>query len=222
MAFDFRLPEAYRSVDFRVFEGLLKLTASTIKGNIDSVTKLVDIEHCPTDFVEFLGDRIGYEYNYNTSTQANKELLKHWWEMLQNKGNIRGLKLAVAFAFICLRFIASEEDFTWEDLLEITSYISMVTISITYSTGVIEILYPEVLGTTTDIEDLIEHFLPYVMPAGMTYLLTPAEVIPTEETIVVSESLTVGDALYTDDDFASYDEDVEFGFSEVSTDENLD
>lgn len=182
-AFDVRLPEAYRSTDFKTFEGLSKIILSEAKFDIDRLTRLNDSEHCPEHLLSLLCNKIGMPYFTNAIPAVNRQILRCWRWMIKNKGSQPAIKLMSSLAM--MSFVENAEDIS-----TIIYYTNTVDVYLrTFKTlesgesfenytrirNYIQIFYETIPGfTNSEIEDRILEYINYVRPASWRVVFQPA------------------------------------------------
>ena len=182
MAFGFKLPDAYKCVDFNVFEALLRILTTVEKGEIDDIVNLCDPDECPDLFLPLLASKIGYDYFYGTTFKINREIIRNFTWMIKNKGNRIGLRLATSLALLISKGDMTDKGI-WDN-------ISAISIETTFSdnplTANLKITYPTIENPAYDTEEAIKRMLKYVLPAGIgTVTLQPAIVSINSTTIKV-------------------------------------
>lgn len=178
-AFDVRLPEAYRSVDFKVFEGFGKITLGMCKEDINNLSFLNSAEKCPDVLLPYLCKKIGMPYFNCAIPYVNRKILSCWRWMIKNKGSYSALTLMAAFAV--MSFTKTKEELK-DDLF----YIYSVDVYLkTFKTinkvpfidirNYIEVYYqlPDDMAQET-MEERLMMFLDYVRPASWRIRFQPA------------------------------------------------
>lgn len=165
------VPLAYsRSREYQVFLKLLDLIINASKAEVDNFVDLINPDKCPDHMLPLLATYVGYEYDYRESYDANRLIIKHYNELIRNRGSSVGISLAVSLA------ITATGNFSDIDLL------SLFRVDYDEKVGKINVYvyYPDYISK---IKDLIE----VVRPAGVRYELIPAEYINTIEKINVHD-----------------------------------
>lgn len=178
-AFDVRLPEAYRSTDFKVFEGLGKIALGICKEDINNLSYLNSIEKCPDNLLPYLCKKIGMPYFSCAIPYLNRKMLSCWRWMIKNKGSYSALTLMAAFAV--MSFTKTKEELK-DDLFYIYSVDVYLRTSKTINKqkyihirNFIEVFYelPETITQET-MEERLMMFLDYVRPASWRIKFQPA------------------------------------------------
>lgn len=165
------VPLAYsRSREYQVFLKLLDLLINASKSEVDNFVDLINPDKCPDHMLPLLASYVNYDYDYRESYEANRLIIKHYNELIRNRGSDIGISLAVSLA------ITATGNFSDIDLL------SLFRVDYDEDKGKINtyVYYPEYISK---MKDLIE----VVRPAGVRYEIIPAEYINTVEKINVHD-----------------------------------
>lgn len=210
MAFGFKLPDAYRCVDFNVFEALLRMLTTVEKGEIDDIVNLCDPDECLDLFLPLLASKIGYEYFYDTTFKINREIIRNFTWMIKNKGNRIGLRLATSLALLI-----SKGDMTDKGIWDNISAISIeTTLSDNPLTATIRIIYPTIDNPAYNTEDAINHMLKYVLPAGIGQVILQPAIVSINNTTVKIDLNKEGNK--TESIKTNYDNYDEFNIGQAS------
>lgn len=183
-AFNVQLPDAYRSVDFKVFEGFSKISMGVCKEDINNLTFLNSADKCPNNLLPLLCGKIGMPYFNNAIPYVNRQILKCWRWMMKNKGSQPAMRLMCSFAL--MSFAKSESD-----VKNIIYYSSSIDVYLrTYKTivreGQLDLIYPNIRNyieifyeqiPDLDIEVIekrLLEYLNYVRPASWRVKFQPA------------------------------------------------
>ena len=192
-----------QSRDIQAFCKLFDLMFNSVKTDIDYYINLIDFDGCPDNLLPLLASYVGYKYDYTESYDTNRLIIKHYPEMIRNRGSEVGVSLATALSVNALGEIDKVEA------------LSMFKINYVREENkiYIYIFFPSNLSK---IRDLIE----VVRPAGCGILLVPADVIQTIDGIEIHTYTTQQKYAY---DITRYSvgSDDKVGFGEV-TNQNRD
>lgn len=183
-SFDVKLPNAYRSTDFKTFEGLAKMVLSVCKQDINDITVLNNADRCPEHFLPFLCSKIGMPYFKNAIPYVNRQMLKLWRWMIKHKGTEDAMRLMTSFAL--MSFSKSQEE-----VKTILYYANSVDLYVRTFKNMynpldggtkyihirpyIEIFYESIPGIEEEvIENRIMEFIDYVRPASWRIRFQPA------------------------------------------------
>ena len=197
MVIDQKLPDAYRCVDFDIFEAMLKIVANVYKSKIDHVTDLCSAQQCPDRFLPLLASKIGYSYIYETTPAVNREIIANFCMMIRNKGNRIGIRLAVSLGLLVSSGVVTNKG-VWDTIYS-------VSVDVSYSSdGVaLNITFPEIADPLIDTSEAINLMLNYALPAGVTSVtLTPATVQNVSTTVLTDMT----DSDYTESQYSTSDE----------------
>ena len=141
-----------QSRDIQALCKTLDLLINDFKTNSDYWTTLIDVDSCPDKLLPLLASYVGYKYDYTESYSSNRLIIKHYPEMIRNRGSEIGMSLATALSVNTLGEIDRVEA------------LAMFNIYYTQNEGKVKIYiyYPSNLSK---IRDLIE----VVRPARMCF-----------------------------------------------------
>lgn len=198
MAFDFRLPESMRSVDFTTFEALYKITLGVIKGDIDDISHLQSPDSCPDHMLPLLAGRIGMEYRNDAIPIVNREIIKNWWWAMKHKGTAEALQLMASLAL--LTYSVSTDS--------VGVYNRSVDIAIDRTTGerYIRISYQPVdesIATIEEQEKRMTDYIELVRPAGFSIRFTKSEFSHVYINMDAQHAVSVTPEQYTKERFSS-------------------
>lgn len=93
------LPQVLSSSrDMQALCKVLDLLINSCKTNIDYWVSLIDFDTCPDNLLPLLASYVGYKYDYTESYDTNRLIIKHYPEMVRNRGSKVGLSLATALS----------------------------------------------------------------------------------------------------------------------------
>lgn len=239
MSFECRLPDAYRSVDFKTFEAIYKIVLGAVKKDIDNLTTINNPSLCVEHLLPLLAAKVGMPYFTETLPYVNRQILKNWWWAIQHKGTEASMKMMACFAI--MSFITSKEG-----VKSMLSYLSSVEVFLKrYTTRTvdsisvdefkikpyIEVLYESLSTVSTQKqEERLLQFLNLVRPAGWKIMFKPAAIvreggdgkglviISSDETITQTEAPYIDSTVmneYPDSGAAGYNEHYGVDFSEI-------
>lgn len=186
-----------QSRDMQAFCKILDLLINSYKLNTDYYISLIDFDACPDKLLPLLASYVGYKYDYNESYDTNRLIIKHFPEMIRNRGSEIGMSLAAALSVNATGDI---------DKIE-----ALAMFRFRYVRGenklYIYIYFPSDLKK---MRDLIE----VVRPAGCGVQLVAAEIIDTVDGIEISDYVDPRAYKY-DITRYSVDREDKVGFSEV-------
>lgn len=188
-----------QSRDMQAFCKLFDLLINSCKTNTDYWISLIDFDSCPDQLLPLLASYVGYKYDYTESYDTNRLIIKHYPEMIRNKGSEIGMSLATALSVNALGEIDKVEA------------LAMFRIEYTAdASGNIKI-YIYFPSNLSKIRDLIE----VVRPAGVGLELVAADVIQTIDGIKIHNYTKALTYAY---DLTRYSvgSDSRVGFSEVT------
>lgn len=191
------------SRDMQAFCKIFDLLINHFKTNADYWISLIDFDQCPNHLLPLLASYVGYKYDYEESYSTNRLIIKHYPQMIHNRGSELGMSLATALSVNALGEI---------DKIEALSMFHIEYVS-SDSKIKIYIYFPSNLSK---IRDLIE----VVRPAGCGVELVPADIIQTIDGIKI-HSFAVGTKYAYDITRYSVGSEDRVGFSEV-TNQNRD
>ena len=197
------VPYAYsKSREYQVFCKLLDLVINASKSEVDNFINLINPDKCPDHMLPLLASYVGYEYDYNEKYTANRVIIKHFNNLIRNRGNQIGIGLAIALA------ITATGAFDDIDL------VSLFRISYDRETNTINIyLYYD--RYLSKVKDLIE----VVRPAGTRIKIVPAESISTIDQIAIGDYITdENKEKYFGSDRYKVSKNTRVGFAEVAGD----
>lgn len=186
-----------QSRDMQAICKILDLLINSFKTNSDYWVSLVDFDSCPDRLLPLLASYVGYKYDYTESYDTNRLIIKHYPNMIRNRGSEIGLSLATALSVNALGEIDKVEA------------LSMFHIDYKQSDTSIKI-YIFFPSNLSKIRDLIE----VVRPAGCGLELIPADIIQTIDGIQI-HSYEYGTKYPYDITRYSVDEKSKVGFGEV-------
>lgn len=192
-----------QSRDIQALCKVLDLLINSFKTNSDYWVNLIDFDSCPDQLLPLLASYVGYKYDYTESYDTNRLIIKHYPEMIRNRGSEIGMALATALSVNALGEIDKVEA------------LNMFHINYERSEKKIKI-YIYFPSNLSKIRDLIE----VVRPAGCGLELIPADVIQTIDGIQI-HSYEYGTKYPYDITRYSVDTKSKVGFSEV-TNQNKD
>lgn len=191
------------SRDMQAFCKIFDLLINHFKTNADYWVSLIDFDECPDHLLPLLASYVGYKYDYEESYSTNRLIIKHYPQMIHNRGSEIGISLATALSVNALGEI---------DKIEALSMFHIEYVS-KDSKIKIYIYFPSNLSK---IRDLIE----VVRPAGCGIELVPADIIQTIDGIKI-HSYAVANKYAYDLTRYSVGNDDRIGFAEV-TNQNRD
>lgn len=168
------VPYAYsKSREYQVFCKLLDLVINASKSEVDNFVDLINPDKCPNHMLPLLASYVGYEYDYNESYDANRIIIKHYNNLIRNRGSAIGISLAVALAITAT---GKFDDINLVSLFRVEYDRKLNKINI-------YLYFPDYISK---VKDLIE----VVRPAGTRYEIIPAEAISTNEQIQIHSYIT--------------------------------
>jgi hypothetical protein len=213
MAFDFRLPECMRSVDFRTFEGLYKICLGAIKHKIDAISNLNSADKCVVHMLPLLAGKLGMEYKNYATPDVNREIIRNWWWAIRHKGTEQSMKLMATLAL--LTFNTNPED------MSLYSQFIQMNLTPEYYDGNTKVVYnitisyqpiPEVPQEVQ--EQRMLEFINTVRPAGCGIIdFIPAQFAEIDLNIQTMHEISGVATEYDTDTFSSTESEI--GFSEV-------
>ena len=129
---------------------------------------LLDFDMAPNHILPLLASYVGYKYDYTESFDTNRLIIKHYMDMIRNRGSEIGMSLATALSVNALGEIDKVES------------LAMFHIDYIVKDGKIKI-YIYFPSNMSKIRDLLE----VVRPAGVGLELIPAEIITTTDAIEI-------------------------------------
>lgn len=193
-----------QSRDMQALCKLLDLLINNYKTNADYWTSLIDFDTCPDNLLPLLASYVGYKYDYTESYSTNRLIIKHYPEMIKNRGSELGLSLATALSVNALGEIDKVEA------------LAMFRIDYQKSDNKIYI-YIYFPSNLSKIRDLIE----VVRPAGCGVNLVAADIIQTIDGIEISDYVGTPTKYAYDQTRYEVSRESRVGFSEV-TNQNRD
>ena len=164
------IPSVLRqSRDMQAFCKIFDLLINHFKTNVDYWISLIDFDTCPDNLLPLLASYVGYKYDYSESYSTNRLIIKHFPDMIRNRGSNIGLSLATALSVNALGEV---------DKVEALSMFRIEYGTTTDGKIKIYIFFPSNLSK---IRDLIE----IVRPAGCALELVPADLIATIDGIMI-------------------------------------
>ena len=211
------IPSVMRqSRDIQAFCKIFDLLINNYKTKIDYWISMIDFDSCPDKYLPLLASYVGYKYDYTETPDTNRLIIKHYPEMIRNRGSKIGISLATAFSEaddVLRRGVQSISDlinnlgFINIDFADVTS---ILNIEMSNKEGRIKI-YIYFPANLTKVRDLLE----IVRPAGCGMELVPAEIIQTVDAIKIH---TYAHATKYPYELTRYsvDEKDKIGFAEVT------
>ena len=191
-----------QSRDVQALCKMLDLVINNYKTNVDYWVSLIDFDSCPNNLLPLLASYVGYKYDYTESYDTNRLIIKHYPEMIRNRGSEIGMSLATALSVNALGDIDKVEALAMFRL----DYV------ITESKLLIYIYFPSNLSK---IRDLIE----VVRPAGCGVQLVAADIIQTIDGIEISDYVDPKKYAYDITRYGVGRED-KIGYAEVTNQDN--
>ena len=188
-----------QSRDMQALCKLLDLLINNYKTNADYWTSLIDFDTCPDNLLPLLASYVGYKYDYTESYSTNRLIIKHYPEMIKNRGSELGLSLATALSVNALGEIDKVEA------------LAMFRIDYQKSDNKIYI-YIYFPSNLSKIRDLIE----VVRPAGCGVNLVAADIIQTIDGIEISDYVGTPTKYAYDQTRYEVSRESRVGFSEVN------
>ena len=87
-----------QSRDMQSICKILDLIINSYKTNTDYWVNLIDCDGCPDNMLPLLASYVGYKYDYTESFDTNRLIIKHYPEMIKNRGSKIGMSLATALS----------------------------------------------------------------------------------------------------------------------------
>lgn len=187
-----------QSRDIQTFCKIFDLLINNYKTKIDYWISMIDFDSCPDRYLPLLASYVGYKYDYSETPSTNRLIIKHYPEMIRNRGSKIGMSLATALSVNALGTIDKVEA------------LNMFNIDMVQEEGKIKI-YIYFPANLTKVRDLLE----VVRPAGCGMELVPAEIIQTVDAIKIH---TYAHATKYPYELTRYsvDEKDKIGFAEVT------
>ena len=199
------IPNVLRqSRDMQSICKILDLLINNYKTNIDYWTSLIDFDGCPNHLLPLLASYVGYKYDYSESYDTNRLIIKHYPEMIRNRGSELGMSLATALSVNALGEI---------DKIEALSMFRL-DYQKTSKKLYIYIYFPSNLSK---IRDLIE----VVRPAGCGVQLVAADIIQTIDGIEISDYIGIPKKYAYDHTRYEVSREDRVAFSEVTNREEI-
>ena len=199
------IPNVLRqSRDMQAICKILDLLINNYKTNIDYWTSLIDFDGCPNHLLPLLASYVGYKYDYSESYDTNRLIIKHYPEMIRNRGSELGMSLATALSVNALGDI---------DKIEALSMFRL-DYQKTSKKLYIYIYFPSNLSK---IRDLIE----VVRPAGCGVQLVAADIIQTIDGIEISDYIGIPKKYAYDHTRYEVSREDRVAFSEVTNQEEV-
>ena len=197
------IPNVMRqSRDMQSLCKILDLLINNYKTNVDYWTSLIDFDTCPDHLLPLLASYVGYKYDYSESYDTNRLIIKHYPEMIRNRGSELGMSLATALSVNALGDI---------DKIEALSMFRL-DYQKTSKKLYIYIYFPSNLSK---IRDLIE----VVRPAGCGVQLVAADIIQTIDGIEISDYIGIPKKYAYDHTRYEVSKEDKVAFSEVTNQE---
>jgi hypothetical protein len=187
-----------QSRDMQAMCKMLDLIINSYKTNADYWVNLIDFDSCPDNLLPLLASYVGYKYDYTESYASNRLIIKHYPEMIKNRGSKIGMSLATALSVNTLGDI---------DKIEALSMFKL-DFRQTENKLYIYVFFPSNLSK---IRDLIE----IVRPAGCGVQLVASDIIQTLDGIEMHDYLEATKFKYDSTRYAVGKED-KVAFSEVT------
>lgn len=159
-----------QSRDMQAWCKLLDLLINQYKTNVDYWISLIDFDTCPDKLLPLLASYVGYTYDYTESYDTNRLIIKHYPEMIKNRGSKIGIALATALSVNALGEIDKVEALSMFRL----DYVAKDSKLYVY------IYFP---ANLSKVRDLIE----VVRPAGCGIQLVAADIIQTLDGIEICD-----------------------------------
>ena len=199
------IPNVLRqSRDMQAICKILDLLINNYKTNTDYWTSLIDFDGCPNHLLPLLASYVGYKYDYSESYDTNRLIIKHYPEMIRNRGSELGMSLATALSVNALGEI---------DKIEALSMFRL-DYQKTSKKLYIYIYFPSNLSK---IRDLIE----VVRPAGCGVQLVAADIIQTIDGIEISDYIGIPKKYAYDHTRYEVSREDRVAFSEVTNQEEV-
>ena len=186
-----------QSRDIQMYCKLIDLLINDFKTDTDNWVNLIDFDSCPNKLLPLLASYVGYKYDYTESYNSNRLIIKHYPELIRNRGSETGLALATALSVNSLGEVDQVEA------------LSMFRIDYVKSESRIDI-YVFFPNNLSKIRELIE----VVRPAGCGLQLIPAELIQTIDGIEI-QSYGYGKKYAFDSTRYTVGTETKVGFGEV-------
>lgn len=186
MSFDCRLPDAYRSIDFKTFEALAKIVLGAIKGDINKITSINNASTCPDHLLPLLADKVGMPYFTETLPYVNRQIIKNWWWAIQHKGTEASMKMMSCFAIMTFIKTNSGIKSMLSYLSSVEVFLKQYTTSVVDDTQVyqynikpyIEVLYEKLTDVSQEKqEERLLQFLNLVRPASWKIVFKPSSIV---------------------------------------------
>lgn len=196
MAFDFRLPDYFRTTDFSVFEALYKIMFGALKKDVDGITELKCVNHCAEHMLPLLAHNIGCDYFSETTPEVNRLILKNWWWLMKNKGTIGALQTAASLGLIA--YDAAKGNLADESIM----YGRTVEIITDKVTGevIIRVAYQSLEEETEEEEkaqqEWMKRIVEYVRPAGFKVSFVPSQFTKAFINMLLSNDVNVNQMIY--------------------------
>ena len=87
-----------QSRDIQMYCKLIDLLINDFKTDTDNWVNLIDFDSCPNKLLPLLASYVGYKYDYTESYNSNRLIIKHYPELIRNRGSETGLALATALS----------------------------------------------------------------------------------------------------------------------------
>lgn len=175
MVFDLRkfVPEVYRdSRDYRTWLKLFGVVCTTIKYSVDTLPFLFNADQCPEDLLPLLADELGYKYDDSLPIVYNRLIMKYFTNMINNRGNEIGIKLAVTLSINTSRSVSTDG----------FAPIDTLAIDFDHDTGTLIVYYPNT-------EEIRNNLIEYVRPVGTVIKLVPSSSFSDTETLRLRASV---------------------------------
>lgn len=196
-----------QSRDYQAMCKILDLIINNVKFITDDWVNLINIDRCPDKMLPLLAtycipDTQGI-YDYSETPEVNRLIIKHWKDMMYNRGSVIGMSMSVALS---VNSVGVGEEVE-----------SLAMFHIVYKSdekeAVIYIYYPDAMVKSRDL-------LYWTRPAGIGLRIVPASLISTLDGIAIHSYLQSVRYYYTSDRY-SIDQHGKIGFSEIENFETI-
>lgn len=187
-----------QSRDFQSFCKLFDLLVNNFKTSADYWTSLIDFDSCPDRLLPLLASYVGYNYDYTESYDSNRTIIKHFPNMIRNRGSLLGMSIATALS---VNTLGTADKIEALNMFRIESVTEGNKIKI-------YIFFPSKLNKIRDLLELTR-------PAGCGLELVAADLIATVDGIEISV-FTTGTKFAYDMTRYTVDETSRVGFSEIT------
>lgn len=171
-----------QSRDMQAICKVLDLLINSFKTDVDYFTSLIDYDTCPDQLLPALASYVGYKYDYTESFATNRLIIKHYAEMIRNRGSEIGMSLATALSVNTLGEI---------DKLEALSMFNFDYVAKDHKLY-IYIYFP------ADLTKMRNTLIEVVRPAGCGVSIVQADIIQTIDGIKIHSYMEAQKYAYTD------------------------